>query len=381
MKRSYKLCLRLLALALCCGLIVSVTTGCCFCLPSSVTEKFMKKNDTAPVTQAPDNLATRDEQDTLATDPSEEVEATTTTTQLPIIQTTQPTGPIPDLGLQNMYVVADGGLRMREQPNTDADTILTIPNMTKVKVLAKEGDWSYVQYKNKEGWCSSDWLFHTFAEGVDDHIYKFEQSLHNPSEIPSDGIWSDATIQQGLKDANAIIESYAGEAVVGSLTQSSLTVEEVLSLYDAAHYLDLISRTASWANRVTPAYGGAVYFSGSAYNRLAWQEGTLVGYNNFNNLCEKFFACLSDRLAYTMLANDIAIIDGQVYGGYRPITDMANDLPYRTACRVEQDGNTYRIVVNEWYYEDNDNPKTLIHTTTTVYTCAREDGAWVITEM
>ena len=40
MKRSYTFYIRLAALTLCGALMVSVTTGCCFCLPASVKDKI-----------------------------------------------------------------------------------------------------------------------------------------------------------------------------------------------------------------------------------------------------------------------------------------------------------------------------------------------------
>ena len=65
-----------------------------------------------------------------------------------------------------MYVVANGGLRMREQPTTGSKDILTVPTKSQVLVLSTEGDWSYVRYNGKEGWCASAWIYRSIADAT-----------------------------------------------------------------------------------------------------------------------------------------------------------------------------------------------------------------------
>ena len=57
-------------------------------------------------------------------------------------------------------VTADGGLRIRKQPNVDyGEKIGLIPKGTIVTVQRFENDWAYVTYEGVSGWCSSEFLF------------------------------------------------------------------------------------------------------------------------------------------------------------------------------------------------------------------------------
>lgn len=67
-----------------------------------------------------------------------------------------------------MYVQAEGGLRMRDSADTNANVILTIPNSSQVTVLetkepqfeisGKSGKWTKVKYQDKEGWVFGGFL-------------------------------------------------------------------------------------------------------------------------------------------------------------------------------------------------------------------------------
>ena len=63
-----------------------------------------------------------------------------------------------------MFVIAKSGLRLREAPNLDAETITLMPYGSSVYVYKTQGDdWYFVQYFDSdfnqyEGWCSSEYL-------------------------------------------------------------------------------------------------------------------------------------------------------------------------------------------------------------------------------
>ncbi len=56
-------------------------------------------------------------------------------------------------------VLAVDGLRLRESPSISGKKISLIPNGTIITVTETVDGWSYTTYKNKSGWCSSDYLF------------------------------------------------------------------------------------------------------------------------------------------------------------------------------------------------------------------------------
>ena len=145
MKRCGGYWLRLGALALCC--VMALTATSCMAL----TKEYLEAEDALPEVTVPD----------LDYYTSESLFTTTAPPTTTTVPTTQPT----QVG-KVMYVVAGGGLRMREQPNTDAAIILTVPTKSQIIVLYEEGDWSYVRYKNQEGWCASAWIFRSIEEAT-----------------------------------------------------------------------------------------------------------------------------------------------------------------------------------------------------------------------
>lgn len=59
---------------------------------------------------------------------------------------------------QTMYVIAEDALNLREEPNTECKVITAIPAKHSVTILSIEDEWAYVQYKEKTGYCSLEYL-------------------------------------------------------------------------------------------------------------------------------------------------------------------------------------------------------------------------------
>jgi hypothetical protein len=61
------------------------------------------------------------------------------------------------------HINSGNGLNLREEPNSNSNIILTIPNNTEIKIISKDGaaetvngvtkNWYKIEYKNKEGWA------------------------------------------------------------------------------------------------------------------------------------------------------------------------------------------------------------------------------------
>lgn len=59
---------------------------------------------------------------------------------------------------KEVYVTADGGLNMRENPDKNAKVLILIPNGTKLTVLEEQGDWYKVEYNGQTGWVMKDYV-------------------------------------------------------------------------------------------------------------------------------------------------------------------------------------------------------------------------------
>ena len=69
------------------------------------------------------------------------------------------------------FVDAQGGLRMRKQPSTDAPVVTLIPNRAEVSVLQKDGphatiagnsgQWLNIRYQSQVGWVFDAYLAHS----------------------------------------------------------------------------------------------------------------------------------------------------------------------------------------------------------------------------
>lgn len=49
-------------------------------------------------------------------------------------------------------------LMLRSEPSAKASVVASMPKGSKVTILLEEGDWSYVEYQGKTGWCASKYL-------------------------------------------------------------------------------------------------------------------------------------------------------------------------------------------------------------------------------
>lgn len=56
-------------------------------------------------------------------------------------------------------VIANGGLNMRNGPDTSQSVLALIPNGELITVEKTKDNWAYVCYNGKYGWCSCDFLF------------------------------------------------------------------------------------------------------------------------------------------------------------------------------------------------------------------------------
>lgn len=277
-----------------------------------------------------------------------------------------------------MYVVADGGLRMREQPGTDGKVILTVPTESEILVLRTEGDWSYVRYNGKEGWCASAWIFRSIAEATT----TASTTTTTTTVAPQDDT---AIVERGIRDANARMESFRGQAVPGSITKDALTEDEVLDLFHRAYAQYTRHLFGGIADGFQPVPGARVYMTAAdahLYGSMSgqWQARTHPDYPTYDALCHSFFSCLSDNLSYSYLQDRLALIDGKMYFTDYPgwgDEGVKHDFTYAVA----EAGAGYVVEVTANYYRNNDDPDQITETKTYQFPCNREDGAWVFTSM
>lgn len=58
----------------------------------------------------------------------------------------------------SLWVVADGGLKMRETPEANGKIIILIPNGTQLTAEEMKNDWYKVVYMDKTGWVSKNFI-------------------------------------------------------------------------------------------------------------------------------------------------------------------------------------------------------------------------------
>lgn len=286
--------------------------------------------------------------------------ATTTTTQA------VPRG-------EDMYVVAKGGLRLREGPNTDSAVLLTIPDRSRVTVLEMPNDWAYVYFDNQYGWCSSDYLFKTLEEAT---------TTTTTTTVANDDTF---IIQQGVLEANFHIMYYEGKTVNGAVTTDTLTEDEVMALFQKAY---TAYERALWGNVTSnfiPLEGKPVYRAPGGtflYDSMSdeWRAGTDPQFADFEELCQYYFSCLSDNIASSCLVNRVALIDHcMYYTNYFGIGDEG--VKHTISYEVITTDTGYAVVATAQYFRDYDNPDMVTETLTFTFPCEKEDGAWVFTHM
>ncbi len=358
MKRSYTFYIRLAALTLCGALMVSVTTGCCFCLPASVKDKIninlpigtqttTRQNDAAvqiPDSEMPED-SEREETDVPVTAPSADAPATTTTTAV-------------QQEALVMYVVAKDGLRMREQPYLDAAVILSIPHESQVLVLKEQDDWYYVQYKTAEGWCSVDWIFPSIESASTEPQAKGDRAI----------------VLNGIEKANDVIRSHRGATIPNGLTDPNPEDQDILDWYlDAAALYDTAMNNGL-SSLFSTDDADDMYYDGYRY----WSAGSIDGYRNFEALCTDYYRHLSDDLAYWCLRDEFALIDDELYGCYAGVQD--GHVPYDVDYSVVRDGDRYLVIATVTYhYSESEGWDDVTEVYTNV--CEYEDGNWVFTSL
>lgn len=296
--------------------------------------------------------------------------ATITTTTAATTTTTAPEGDV-------MYVVADGGLRMRSEPNTNGKVILTVPTESQVLVLRTEGDWSYVRYNGQEGWCASAWIYRSVEESTTTTTTTTTQptTTQSPTEDPMN------IVSEGIKEANRHIESYRGKTVSNANTKETLTNDEVMALFHTAY-----SRYMSYAwGNITggfEAVPGPTYENAPIYGSMdgIWRQGTHPDYPDFDTLVRSYYAVFADDLAADYLRDKIALIGAKMYYTTYPGTGdegVKSTVDYA----VESVSDGYNVKVTANYYRDYDNPDRITDTKYLEFPLRREDGAWVFTKM
>lgn len=272
-----------------------------------------------------------------------------------------------------MYVVADGGLRMREQPTTGSKVILSIPTKSQVLVLSTEGDWSYVRYNGKEGWCASAWIYRSIADAT-------SATTTTTTTAPT-GTDSVRIVTEGINEANRHIESYRGKMVSNAHTKETLTEAEVMDLFRNAYnlYMDY-----AWGN-ITGSFdptGGTVYENVPILGSMdgVWRPGIHPEFPDFDTLVRSYYAYFADDLAARYLRDKIALINAKMYYTTYPGTgDEGVKSTVSYAVETEADGYTVKVTAN--YYRDYDNPDQITDTQYFNFPLRKEDGAWVFTKM
>jgi len=65
-----------------------------------------------------------------------------------------------------VYVTADNGLNMRENPDAKSKSLAIIPNGTKLTVLEEKDGWYKVEYNGQTGWVSKDFVTETTPDDM-----------------------------------------------------------------------------------------------------------------------------------------------------------------------------------------------------------------------
>lgn len=72
-----------------------------------------------------------------------------------------------------VYITSALGLNMREEPNTNAKILATIPYATKIPVLEEAEGWIKTGYEEQEGWVSSEFTQEDNPLAYEDETYGF----------------------------------------------------------------------------------------------------------------------------------------------------------------------------------------------------------------
>ena len=275
-----------------------------------------------------------------------------------------------------MYVVAKDGLRMRSEPSTEGGILLTIPNESAVLVIRTEGDWSYVQYNGQEGWCFSEWIFHSIEEGTT--TTTTTQSTTTTASSNEDALH---IVSEGIREANRHIESYRGKTVSNANTKDTLTEDEVMSLFRTAYDLYM---NYMWGN-VTggfEAIPGVTYENAFVYGSAdgIWRQGAHSDYRDFDTLVRTYFGLFSDDLATYYLRDKIALINANMYYTTYPgkgDEGVKNDVSYAVVTVA----SGYNVIATANYYRDYEHPDQITDTKIIEFPLRKEDGAWVFTDM
>lgn len=265
---------------------------------------------------------------------------------------------------KDMYVIAEGGLRLRGEPNTDSDVIILIPTNSLLQVHSIENGWAYVTYNSETGWCSAGYLFDSP-----------ETTAVNETDI----------VNNGIAAANTVIRNYASVTANGAFTKDPLTNDEVLDFFHRA-YSFYVSRTFSdVSSSFGKVEGSKSYFQqvDDPYNpnyTKEWYQGTSNQYPTLESLCDEYYSYFSNDLAYSYLENQVALIDNKMYFSHSG--DKGDEgVKCEFLYEVEDISRGYNVVVTANYYRDYENPDVITSTEVFYFPLLNEDGAWVFTNI
>lgn len=132
---------------------------------------------------------------------------------------------------KDVYVTADGGLNMRENPDKNAKVLVLIPNGTKLTVLEEQGDWYKVEYDGKTGWIMKDYVSedNPLAYTNDDYGFQltFPEKWSSYKVVKKDVDNGDGTsspvLYVGIKVADTNYSSSVGKGYADMFAISVLT--------------------------------------------------------------------------------------------------------------------------------------------------------------
>lgn len=266
---------------------------------------------------------------------------------------------------REMYVVADGGLRLRTKPDTNSNVITLIPTNTKIQVYTTENGWAYVTYNNENGWCSVDYLFDTIE-------------ATEPTEAYSDDT---DIVNKGIERANKIMKNYASVKAKGALTSAKPTDDEILDLFKRAQYIEIYQSFSVLSNIFSRVEGGTSYMQQTPYGEfLEWYEAYSNKYPDIEAFCDEYYSCFTNDLAYLYLENDIALIDNKIHI-FLPGGIGDEGVKHEFLYEVEKTATGYNVKVTGNYYRDLDDENLITNTEIFNFPLEKEDGAWVFTHM
>ncbi len=316
------------------------------------------------------------------------------------------------------YVRAEGGLNMRTEPSTQGQLILNIPNGTPLMPGVWENGWAYVEYQDRIGWVSGDYLsttptarqelYYVHAEGglnmrsipsttgerianipdgtavyvltwQDNWAYlewngnsgwcrgDFLSREHHSAPSGSQG-YTQSQIDRAISKAKDYYRSRMGKNPGRGYTDSSLTTEEVEALYWKAVSLTTVDYYP--AGRFS-GHGDYLVIDGAPTLLIEVWDEEIRTMEDWANL---FYCCLSDEQAYSLLCqNCLFELDGKLYISAGAYGDEGLETHY--TIDIQQETNGYALTLDVVNIRDYGVREEIKWSET--FHCFKEDGVWV----